>query len=122
MTNQEFAACSDEHDITKEIFKIAKINNKFVNEINFLGVVYDDATQSATINANICASDYITYKRFINEVKKCNIKITSSHNIYTLLKQNKEQIELVLNINDNVVAACHYYGGKLSKVNAIDLD
>lgn len=121
-TNYEFVDCNSEDDIAKEIFKKAKIDNYFVNEINFMGVTYDEIDKVAKVNCQVCASDYITYKKYINAVKACNLNITNSTNLYKLLKANKEQIELTLKIGDNKVIACEYYGEKLNNVKVVNLD
>lgn len=120
--DEEFVDCNCEEDIAKEIFKKAKIDNYFVNEINFMGIVYDDIDKVAKVNCEICASDYITYKKYLNAVRACNVIVTNSTNLYKLLKTNKDEIELTLNINGNKVIACEYYGTKLSNVKTITLN
>lgn len=120
--NQEFVDCNCEEDIAKEIFKKAKIDNYFVNEINFLGVNYDDIDKVAIVNCDVCASDYITYKKYLNLLKDCNLKVTNSTNLYKLLKGNKEQIELTIKIDGQQAIACEYYGSKLNNVKTIDLN
>ncbi|XQP55164.1 MAG: hypothetical protein ACOQNV_00115 [Mycoplasmoidaceae bacterium] len=121
-TNQEFIDCNCEEDIAKEIFKKAKIDNYFVNEINFLGITYDDIDKVAKVNCQVCASDYITYKKYIKAVKACNVVITNTTNLYKLQKANKNEIELSLNINGSKVIACEYYGHKLNNVKTIELN
>lgn len=117
--DEEFVDCNCEEDIAKEIFKKAKIDNYFVNEINFIGIVYDDIDKVARVNCQICASDYITYKKYLNAVKACNVVVTNSTNLYKLLKTNKDEIELTLKINDREAIACEYYGNKLNDVKTI---
>lgn len=121
-TNQEFVDCSCEEDIAKEIFKKAKIDNYFVNEINFMGISYDEIEKVARVNCQICASDYITYKKYIKAVKACNVDVTNSTNLYKLLKRNKDEIELTLLIKNNQAIACEYYGTKLNNVKTINLN
>lgn len=121
-SNYEFVDCNSEDDIAKEIFKKAKIDNYFVNEINFMGITYDDVDKIAKVNCQVCASDYITYKKYINAVKACNVVVTNSTNLFKLLKANKEQIELTLKIGNNKVIACEYYGQKLNNVKVINLN
>lgn len=121
-TNEEFYDCTCEEDIAKEIFKRAKVKNYFVNEINFMGVKYDEYNKIATVNAQVCSSSYITYKEYVNAVRKCNVVITKSTNIYKLIKGNKEQIELTLDFADDKVVACEYYGNKLHNVSNIELN
>lgn len=120
-TNREFVDCNSEEDIAKEIFKEAKINNYFVNEINFFGVKFDEIDKVATVNCQICASDYITYKKYIKAVSACNIVITNTNNLYKLLKQNKENIELTIKIENGAAIVCEYYGNKLNNVIVVDL-
>lgn len=121
-TNQEFVDCNNEEEIAKEIFKKAKIDNYFVNEINFMGIRYDDIERIAHVNCQICASSYITYKTYINAVKDCNLIITNSTNLYKLLKTNKDEVELSLKIEKNKAIACEYYGSKLNNVKIVDLN
>ncbi|MCQ2956968.1 MAG: hypothetical protein MJ233_03935 [Mycoplasmoidaceae bacterium] len=120
-TNQEFVDCNCEEDIAKEIFKKAKIDNYFVNEINFYGINYDEIDKVARVNCQICASNYITYKKYIQAVKACNLIINNSTNLYKLLKANKEDVELAIKIENNKAIACEYYGNKLNNVKVIDL-
>lgn len=119
--NQEFVDCSSEEEIAKEIFKKAKIDNYFVNEINFLGIQYDDIDKVAKVNCQICASNYITYKTYIQAVKACNVAVINSTNLYKLLKTNKDEVELTLKIDGNKAIACEYYGNKLNNVKVIEL-
>lgn len=120
--NAEFVDCNCEEDIAKEIFKKAKIDNYFVNEINFLGINYDEVDKVAKVNCDVCASNYITYKKYINLLKDCNLKVTNSTNLYKLLKGNREEIELTIKIAGQKVVICEYYGSKLNNVKAIDLN
>lgn len=120
-TNQEFVDCNCEEDIAKEIFKKAKIDNYFVNEINFFGINYDEIDKVARVNCQICASNYITYKKYIQTVKSCNLVVNSSTNLYKLLKANKADVELTIKIDGNKAIACEYYGSKLNNVKVIDL-
>lgn len=121
-TNQEFIDCCCEEDIAKEIFKKAKIDNYFVNEINFIGIVYDDIEKIAKVNCQVCASNYITYMKYIAAVKSCNVIINNTTNIYKLQKSNKNEIELSLNIDGSKIIACEYYGKKLNNIMAINLN
>ena len=120
--NAEFVDCACEEDISKEIFKKAKIDNYFVNEINFQSVQYDEIDKVAKVNCNVCASDYITYKKYVNLLKACNLVVTNSTNLYKLLKSNKEQIELTIKIDGQQAIACEYYGQRLNNINVINLD
>lgn len=120
--NAEFVDCVCEEDIAKEIFKKAKIDNYFVNEINFLSIQYDEIDKTAKVNCNVCASDYITYKKYVNLLKACNLVVTNSTNLYKLLKGNKEQIELTLKIDGQQAIACEYYGSRLNDVKIINLN
>ncbi|XQP55624.1 MAG: hypothetical protein ACOQNY_02345 [Mycoplasmoidaceae bacterium] len=120
--NAEFVDCDTEEDIAKEIFKKAKIDNYFVNEINFLGINYDEIDKVAKVNCEVCASDYITYKKYTKAVLDCNVVITNSTNMYKLLKANKEEIELSIKIDGNEAIACEYYGSKLNNVKVINLN
>ncbi|MCQ3907992.1 MAG: hypothetical protein MJ219_04820 [Mycoplasmoidaceae bacterium] len=120
--NAEFVDCNSEEDIAKEIFKKAKIDNYFVNEINFLGINYDEIDKVAKVNCDICASDYITYKKYIKILKDCGLTITNSTNLYKLLKGNRDEIELTIKINGNHIIACEYYGNKLNNVKSIELN
>lgn len=120
--NQEFVDCNCEEDIAKEIFKKAKIDNYFVNEINFMGISYDEIEKVARVNCQICASDYITYKKYIRAVKACNVSVTNTTNLYKLLKRNKDEIELTLLIKNNQAIACEYYGNKLNNVKTININ
>ncbi|MCQ3908905.1 MAG: hypothetical protein MJ200_05265 [Mycoplasmoidaceae bacterium] len=121
-TNQEFVDCNCEEDIAKEIYKKAKIDNYFVNEINFLGINYDEIEKVARVNCQVCASDYITYKKYIKAVKACNVAVVNSTNLYKLQKTNKNEIELTLNIDGSRVIACEYYGKRLNNVKTINLN
>ncbi|MBQ0045558.1 MAG: hypothetical protein KBS35_01565 [Mycoplasma sp.] len=118
-TNQEFVDCNNEEDISKEIFKKAKIDNYFVNEINFMGIEYDEIDKVARVNCDICAGDYITYKKYLKAVKACNVNVTNSVNLYKLLKTNKDEIELTIKIVGDKAIACEYYGNKLNNVKTI---
>lgn len=119
--NQEFVDCATEEEIAKEIFKKAKIDNYFVNEINFLGIQYDEIERVARVNCQICASSYITYKTYIRAVKECNLAIVNSTNLYKLLKTNKDEVELTIKIEGNKAIACEYYGNKLNNVKTVEL-
>lgn len=120
-TNQEFVDCNNEEDIAKEIFKIAKINNQYVNEINFMGITYDEIEHAARVNCQICVSSYITYKKYIKAVRACNVVVTNTTNLYRLLKPNKDQIELSIKVENEKAIACEYYGTKLNQVKIVDL-
>ncbi len=120
--NQEFVDCNNEEEISKEIFKKAKIDNYFVNEINFLGIKYDEIERVARVNCQVCASSYITYRTYIKAAKDCNLNIINSTNLYKLLKTNKDEIELSLKIENNQAIACEYYGNKLNNVKVINLN
>lgn len=121
-SDEEFIDCNNEEDIAKEIFKMAKIDNYFVNEINFSNIVYDDIDKVARVNCQVCASDYITYKQYLKAIQACNVTVTNSTNLYKLLKTNKDEIELVLKFDKEQVVACEYYGCKLNNVKNITLN
>lgn len=120
-TNQEFVDCYSEEDIAKEIFKKARIDNYFVNEINFMGIEYDEIDKVARVNCDICAGNYITYKKYLKAVQACNVNVVNSTNLYKLLKTNKDDIELSIKIDGNKGIACEYYGSKLNNVKAIEI-
>jgi len=118
--DQDFVDCTNLEDITKEIYKKARIDNYFVNEINWSKVEYDEIDKKAIVNCSLSVSNYTTYMQFIKTVNSCNVTVTNSTNLYCLLNANKVNSELVLNIVNGQILAAKYFDGKLSTITKLD--
>lgn len=118
--DQEFVDCNNEEDITKEIYKKARIDNYYVNEINWSKIEYDEIDKKAIVNCEVCASNYTTYMQFVKTVNSCNLMVTNSTNLYTLLNSNKCNSELVLNIVNGQIYCSKYFDNKLSNIVKLD--
>lgn len=121
-TNKEFADCYNKEDIAKEIYKKATINNRYVNDIHFSEIQYDDYDKKAIVSCDVCSNDYLTYKKYIKVVEQCNVAVTNTSNVYALLNSNSDADELVLNIKENKVVACKYHNKSLYDLVSFDLN
>lgn len=120
--NQTFALCTNKDDVIKEIYKKAKIDNYYVNDIVFDYIIFNEIDRTAKATYKICANNYVTYKRLINIVKQCNIVITDAANIFTMLNKSKKGKELVIDFVGDKNVACQYLDGKLLACHNLDIN
>ncbi len=120
--HQTFANCTSIDDVKKEIYKKAKIDNYYVNDIVFETINFNDFDRSATATYKICACNYMTYKKLINIVKQCNVIVNNTANIFGMLNQSTKGKELVIDFVDNKNVACQYLDGKLVACHDLDIN
>lgn len=120
--HQIFANCTSIDDVKKEIYKKAKIDNYYVNDIVFETVNFNDADKTANVSYKICACNYMTYKKLINIVKQCNVIVNNTANIFGLLNKTTKGKELVIDFVDNKNVACQYLDGKLVACHDLDIN
>lgn len=120
--NQVFADCSTLDDVKNEIYKKAKIDNYYVNDIVFDSIKFDENEFTCTTSYKICACNYTTYKRLVSIVKQCNVVIQNTANTYTLLNKQNIGKEMSIDFVDGKNVVCQYLDGKLISCQCLDIN
>lgn len=120
--NQVFADCSTVDDVKNEIYKKAKIDNYYVNDIVFDSIKFDEAEFTCKASYKICACNYTTYKGLISIVKQCNVSIKNTANTYTLLNRRNVGKEMSIDLVDGKNVVCQYLDGKLVSCQCLDIN
>jgi len=116
LVNKVYKNTSSKDEAIKQIYKDAKVNNKYVNNL-IVGSCIAENNRTSVI-AKTLVSNYSVYEGFKQLVKDCNVAILNCVNIATLLNQNNE--ELIVSIKNDKATACLYTDDTLS--NCIDLN